>query len=242
VRDVAFQTDAFALGGEAWIQNRGDNYWILVGLMDNRVSHLFPTFEQMAQSWRPDLSAIAPAPAVDAQQAFSDASTYVVGFAVSLALVLLVGLPLLVFGSRRSATLGVVGILVVISGLLAGLSILPDNVALTGQASSYVPRLGDWSLELAAVVVTLGLLPGLLARQRRGERVAERLRVLLVLNLALLGVEVYYSLFAPATGSTGAPDGPGRWAGLLLIGAFLWDLLTENGLSPPHAAGCHPVR
>ncbi|MGH2487021.1 MAG: hypothetical protein ACRDHE_13515, partial [Ktedonobacterales bacterium] len=130
--------------GDVWWQRYGDNLWVVYAHTAPADAKIYaPVFTSMLDSWRPDLSAVAPV-VQDTLPGFVTAiASWDPTGALSLGLIplllgLLVGLPLLIRGREKPGPSNVAGLFLVIFGLRQGLLLYPQLLALAGVRAPYL--------------------------------------------------------------------------------------------------------
>jgi hypothetical protein len=243
-----------------WERPQGDSTWVLYGATEpDQFKAALPTYTAMLDSWKPDLGAVVPVSPIERLGNFLSNldSTGILSYALlPLAVALLVGIPLLLRGRRRPGPLAVAGLFLTAYGLCQGLLFFPQILAYFGVPTdrvvlltlhqnelilSRVPTLNFAVLQITVALFTLLLVIWLVLRGAVNSRAArDILAIALLLNTGLLGIELLDSVFATtdqiAQRLTEAQ-------GVLLILAFLWDLLTSGkqvtnteGRNSPHLA------
>jgi hypothetical protein len=233
--------------GDVWMRTNGATIWALYGSAQPAgVQAAAPIFTAMVDSWRPDLTAVAPATPERPLVTFlidlnHKLSAQIVFGLIPLALGLLLGVPLLVRGRRRPGPLAVAGLFLVVLGLQEALLYLPQIlaqfgvptdriivVALGGQEMrlSNIPTLSLPVLQMLAAFFTLVIAGWLIVRRRIGDGRATRvLAALLLLNV---GLQLIRWLHLALSASDQLANRFTAAQGVLLVLAFLWDLLTSG--------------
>jgi hypothetical protein len=245
VQDQDANGNPVQLKGMAWERTQGDSTWILYGTTEaDRYQAMLPIYTAMLDSWRPDLKAIVPASLAD--RLFNFLTNLDPTGIVSLALLplgvaILVGIPLLLRGRRRPGPLSVAGLFLTAFGLGEGLLFLPQILAYFGVPTSKavlltlndaqvtlssMPTLNLSVLQITVALFTLLVVVWLIVRRAVNRRAArDILAIALLLNTGLLGIQLLDIVFSTtdqiALRLTVAQ-------GVLLMLAFLWDLLTSG--------------
>jgi hypothetical protein len=209
----------------AWERTQGDSTWILYGATESdQYQAMLPIYTAMLDSWRPDLNAVVPASPAD--RLFNFLTNLDPTGIVSLALLplgaaILVGIPLLLRGRRRPGPLSVAGLFLTVFGLGEGLLFLPQILAYFG-----VPTTKVVLLTLNDAQFTLLLVVWLIVRRAVNRRAArDILAIALLLNAGLLGIQLLDIVFST---TDQIPLRLTVAQGVLLMLAFLWDLLTSG--------------
>jgi hypothetical protein len=234
--------------GLVWIQTNGTTNWALYGSAQPAGAQAAaPIFTAMVDSWRPDLTAVAPASPEPPLVTFllDHQLNAPIGFGlIPLAFGLLIGLPLLVRGRRRSGPLAVAGLFLVVLGLRDVLLFLPQIIAQFGVPThqivlvtlggermrlSTMPTLSLPVLQTLAAFFTLVIAGWFIVRRRIGGvgdvRATRVIAALLLLNV---GLQVISWLDAALTATDQLANRFTVAQGVLLVLAFLWDLLTSG--------------
>lgn len=233
--------------GNVWWQRYGDNLWVVYAhTAPSDAKTYAPIFTAMLDSWRPDLSAAAPA-VHDTLPGFITAidnwdPTGVLSLGlVPLLLGLLVGFPLLVRGRDKPGPANVAGLYLVLYGLCEALLWYPQLLSMVGVSEPHLrvwappdaapiyfqafPTLSTPQLQQVIAIVTIVMLARLALRRGDAGRKAAILGLLFATNVGLLAIAFLPRLF-------GANDTAGGHIHILqaiaLIAAFLWDLLTSG--------------
>jgi hypothetical protein len=235
-----------ARSGYIWWQMRNDTLWLVYGLADSAgLARYTAVFTSMVDSWRPDLLAVAPTvpdnlpPLVTTLENFDPNGILSLGL-VPLLLGLFVGLPALIRGRRRPGALTVMGLFLVVYGLRSGFLFLPQLVALVGLPATHIqlgtlaghpvvmttlPSLNEAIVQIDVAIATL-LALGWLALRRRV--VAETLPLLGLLFTLNVGLQVLLWLDQLFQVTNRLSTRFSILAAVLVVGAFLWDLLTSG--------------
>jgi hypothetical protein len=233
--------------GDVWMRTNGTTIWALYGSAQPAGAQAaLSIFTAMVDSWRPDLTAVAPASPerplvtylIDLNHKLN---AQIVFGLIPLAFGLLVGAPLLVRGRRRPGPLAVAGLFLVVLGLQDALQFLPQIIAqfgvptdriiviaLGGQGMrlSDIPTLSLPVLQMLAAFFTLVIAGWLIVRRRIGDGHATRmLAALLLLNV---GLQIIRWLYLALSASDQLANRFTVAQGVLLVLAFLWDLLTSG--------------
>jgi hypothetical protein len=233
------------LKGMAWERTQGDSTWVLYGAVESdQFKATLPIYTAMLDSWKPNLGAVVPRSPVDRLVDFliNLDPTGILSFALlPLAVAILIGMPLLLRGRRRQGPLAVAGLFLTAFGLGEGLLFLPQILAYFGVPTSQVvlltlnndqvrlsniPTLNLQVLQITAALFTLLLVGWLIVRKNVNSRAGrDLLAIALLLNTGLLGIELLDVIFT-ATDEIALRLTAAQ--GVLLILAFLWDLLTSG--------------
>src|SRR5262249_41070443 len=145
-----------------------------------------PLFERSVDSWRPDLTAQAPAPPVDQHAATVARFVTLLVALIPLALGILLGLPLALRGRRRPGSLAVAGLFFLVAGIVPFTFNLRELGAMVGLPSQNIPDLTAFGIQaIVAVFSLLALLWLVTHRQVTGGGGANLVLGLLVLNGSL---------------------------------------------------------
>lgn len=212
--------------GLFYVRSDGLYDWVILAYTSNQgITAMTPLFNSMATSWRPDLSAQAP-PSPDAN--YDPFSTRVFGLLLGLAppfFGLVVGLPLLLAGRRRGGKRAVAGLYFLVFGIVDGLMLLNNEVAWLNPRRSGSLALNVFSLEAGAALLTLAVVLVLVIHRASIRQAAGVLLALLGLNAGFLAVFVSSQLY---TSSQSTATAFTIQQAVLLVGAFLWDILTSG--------------
>jgi hypothetical protein len=259
VQDQDTHGNPVQLKGMVWERTQGDSTWVLYGAAEpDEFKAALPIYTAMLDSWKPNLEAVVPASPTDRLDNFLSNldPTSILSFALlPLAVTILVGIPLLLRGKRRPGPLAVAGLFLTAYGLREGLLFFPKILAYFGVPTSKVvlltlnqneqltlsgiPTLNLPVLQITVALFTLLLVVWLVVRRAVNSRAArDILAIALVLNTSLLGIQLLDIVFSTtdqiALRLTEAQ-------GVLLILAFLWDLLT-SGKQVTNTEGCNSPR
>jgi hypothetical protein len=245
VQDQDAHGNPVQLKGMAWERTQGDSTWILYGATESdQYQAMLPIYTAMLDSWRPDLKAVVPTSPAD--RLFNFLTNLDPTGIVSLALLplgaaILVGIPLLLRGRRRPGPLSVAGLFLTVFGLGEGLLFLPQILAYFGVPTTKVvlltlndaqvtlssmPTLNLPVLQITVALFTLLLVVWLIVRRAVNRRAArDILAIALLLNAGLLGIQLLDIVFST---TDQIPLRLTVAQGVLLMLAFLWDLLTSG--------------
>ncbi|PWT75938.1 MAG: hypothetical protein C5B60_04670 [Chloroflexi bacterium] len=233
------------LKARAWERTQGDSTWVLYGAAEaGEFAAAQPIYTAMLDSWKPNLGAVAPTSPTERLDSFllNIDPTSILSFALlPLAVAIVVGIPLLLLGRRRPGPAGVAGLFLTVYGLYAGLLFFPRILAYFGVPTGNVVLLTVQNehltlsslqllslprLQLAVALFTLLLVVWLIVRRAVNTRAArDVLATALLLNVSLLGIQVLDNVFSAADQIALRLT---EAQGVLLLLAFLWDLLTSG--------------
>jgi hypothetical protein len=246
LQDQDTHANPIQLKGMVWERTQGDSTWVLYGVTKpDEFKAALPIYTAMLDSWRPDLRAVVPASPINRLDDFllSLDPTGIVSFGLlPLAVAILVGIPLLLRGRRRPGPLAVAGLFLTVYGVRLGIEFLPKILAYFGVPTtkvvlltlgqnehltlSSITTLSLPALQIMVALFTLVLVAWFTVRRAVNRRTArDVLAIALLLNTSLLGIQLLDIVFSTtdqiALRLTAAQ-------GVLLILAFLWDLLTSG--------------
>lgn len=230
--------------GTIWSREQDATLWTLFGYAELQGTQAAtPIFTAMVDSWRPDLSAQippAPVPAIVNQLENIDPKGVLSLGVLPLLLAVLIGLPLLLRGRRRPGPVAVAGLFFVVLGVSEGLIYLPQILARFGVPIDQIvlltvdsrqfhlatmPTLSLPVLQTVTAFYTLVTVAWLAARRHLGS--ARHLVASLFLLNAGLQLIAWIDLFFATSNQIAEQFTVAQ--GLLLVLAFLWDLLTSGG-------------